>query len=255
MKVKEESEKVSLKLNILKTKIMASGPITSWEIDGETVETVAAFISLGSKITADGDCSHKIKRRSLLKRKVMTNLDSIFKSRDITLPTNVHLVKAMVFPVVMYGCESWTIKKAECRRIDALELWCWRTLLRVPWAARKSNQSILKEINPGCSLEGLMLRLRLQYFGHLMWRITRWKRPWCWEGLGAGGEGDDRGWDGWRASPTRWTWVWVNSGSWQWTRTPDVLGSVGSQTVGHDWATELKSNGGFNLTFDTGTHS
>ena len=148
MKVKEESEKVGLKLNIQKTKIMASSPITSWEIDGETVETVADFIVLGSKITAEGDCSHEIKRRLLLGRKVMTNLDRIFKSRDITLPTKIHLVKAMVFPVVMHGCESWTTKTDECRRIDAFELWCWRRLLRVPWAARRSNQSILKEISP-----------------------------------------------------------------------------------------------------------
>ena len=170
MKVKEESEKVGLKLNIQKTKIMASGPITSWEIDGQTVETVSDFIFLGSKITADGDCSNEIKRCLLLGRKVMTNLDSILQSRDITLPTKVHLVKAMVFPVVMYGCESWTLKKAECRRIDAFELWCWRRLLRVPWTARRSNQSILKEISPGCSLEGLTLKLRLQYFGHLMQR-------------------------------------------------------------------------------------
>ena len=151
MKVKQDREKAGLKLNIQKTKIMASGPITSWEIDGETVETVSDFIFGGSKITADGDCSHAIKRRLLLGRKVMTNLDSIFKSRDITLPTKVHLVKAMVFPVVMHGCESWTVKKAECRRIDAFELWCWRRLLRVPWTARRSNQSILKEILPGCS--------------------------------------------------------------------------------------------------------
>ena len=162
--MKEESEKVGLKLNI---QIMASGPITSWQIDGETVETVSDFIFLGSKITADGDCSHEIKRRLLLGRKVMTNLDSIFKSRDITLPTKVCLVKAMVFPVVMYGCESWTVKKAEHRRIDAFELWCWRRLLRVSWTARRSNLSILK-IRPGCSLEGLMLKLKLQYFGHLM---------------------------------------------------------------------------------------
>ena len=144
---------------------MASGPITSWEIDGQTV---ADFIFLGSKITADGDCSHEIKRCLLRGRKAMTNLDSIFKSRDITLPIKVHLVKAMVFPVVMYGCESWTVKKAECRRIDAFELWCWRRLLRVPWTARRSNQSILKETSPGCSLEGTMLKLKLQYFGHLM---------------------------------------------------------------------------------------
>ena len=171
MKVKEESEKVGLKLNIQKTKIMASVPFSSWEIDGETVETVSDFIFLGSKITADGDCSHEIKRRLLFGRKVMTKLDSIFKSRDITLPTKVCLVKAMVFTMVMYGCESWTVKKAECQRIDAFELWCWRGLLRVPWTARRSNQSILMEISPGCSLEGMMLMLKLQYFGHLMRRV------------------------------------------------------------------------------------
>ena len=168
MKMKEESEKVGLKLNIQKMKIMASSPITSWQIDGETVETVTDFIFLGSKITADGDCSHEIKRCLLLGRKVMTNLDTILKSKDINLSTKVLLVKAMVFPVVMYGCESWTIKKAECPRIDAFELWCWRRLLKVPWTARRSNQSILKEISPGCSLEGMMLKLKLQYFGHLM---------------------------------------------------------------------------------------
>ena len=161
MKVKEESEKVVLMLNIQKTKIMACGPITSWEIDGKTVETVSVFISGGSKITADADCSHEIKRCLLLGKKVMTNLDSILKSRDITLPTNVNLVKAMVFPLVMYGCESWTIKKTECQRIDAFELWCWRGLLRVPWTAKRSHQSILKEINPEFSLEGLTLKLKL----------------------------------------------------------------------------------------------
>ena len=165
MKVKEESEKVGLKLNIQKTKIMVSGPITSWEIDGEAVSD---FIFLGSKITADGDCSREIKRHLLIGRKVMTNLDSILKSRDITLPTKVRLVKAVVFPVVMYGCKSWTIKKVECQRIDAFELWCWRRLLRVPWTARRSNQSILKEISPGIALEGMMLKLKLQSFGHLM---------------------------------------------------------------------------------------
>ena len=165
MKVKHE--KVGLKL---KMKIMASGPITSWEIDVETVETVSDFIFLGSQITADGDYSHEIKRRLLLARKVMTNIDSIFKSRDITLSTKVCLVKAMVFPVVMYGCESWTIKKAECRRADAFELWCWRRLLRVPWTARRSKQSIVKEISPGISVEGMMLKLKLQYFSHLMRR-------------------------------------------------------------------------------------
>ena len=214
MKVKEENEKAGLKLNIQKTKIMASSPITSWQIDGETVETLRDFIFLGSKITADGDCSHEIKRRLLLGRKVMTNLDSIFKSRDITLPTKVRLVKAMVFHVVMFGCEWWTVKKAECWRIGAFELWCWRSLLRVPWTARRSNHYILKEINPGISLEEMMLKLKLQYFGHLMRRVDSLEKIWCWEGLRAGREGDDRERDGWMASPTRWTWVWVNSGSW-----------------------------------------
>ena len=171
MKVKVESEKVGLKLNIQKTKIMASCPITSWQIDGETVETVADFIFLGSKITADGDCSHEMKRRLLLGRKVMTNLDSILRSRDVTLLTKVCLVKAIVFLMVTYGCESWIIKQAEHRRIDAFELWCWRRLLRVPWTATRSNKSILKEISPGCSLEGLMLKLKLQYFGHLLRRV------------------------------------------------------------------------------------
>ena len=193
MKVKEESEKVDLKLNIQKTKIMASGPITSWEIDGETMETLSDFILGGSKISADGDCSHEIKRHLLLGRKVMTNLDSILKSRDITLSIKVRLVKAMVFPVVMYGCESWIVKKAELRRTDAFELWCWRRLLRVPWTARRSNQSILKEVSPGCSLEGLILKLKLQYFGHLMRRVDSLEKTLMWEGLRAGGEGDDRG--------------------------------------------------------------
>ena len=165
MKVKEESEKIGLKLNIQKTKIIASGPITSWQIDGETV---ADFILGGSKITADGDCSHEIKRRLLLGKKAMINLDSILQGRDITLPTKVRLVKALVFPVVAYGCGSWTIQKAERQRIDAFELWCWRRLLRVPWAARRPNQSILKEISPEYSLEGLMLKVKLQYFAHLM---------------------------------------------------------------------------------------
>ena len=171
MKMREESEKVGLKLNIQKTKIMASGPITSWEIEGETVETLSDFIFGGSKITTDGDCSHEIKTCLPLGRKVMTNLDSIFKSRDITLPTKIRLVKAMVFPVVMYGCESLIVKKAERQRIDAFELWCWRRLLRVSCTARRSNQPILKAINPGISLEGMMLKLKLQYFGHPMWRV------------------------------------------------------------------------------------
>ena len=184
MKVKEESGKVGLKLNIQKTKIMASGPITSWQIDGEIVETVADFIFLGSKFTADGDCSHEIKRRLFLGRKVMTNLDSILKSRDITLSTKVRLVKAVVFPVVTYRCESWTKTKAECGRTDAFELWCWRRLSRVPWTARRANQSILKEISPGCSLEGLMLKLKLQYFGHLMRRADSFEKTLRLGGIG-----------------------------------------------------------------------
>ena len=176
MKVKEDSLKPGLKLNFQKIKVMASGLITSWKIDGELMETVTDFIFWGSKITADGDCSHEIKRCLLLGGKAMTNLDRILKSKDITLPTKIHLIKALVFPVVMYGCESWTIKKAECQRIDAFELWCWRRLLRVPWMARRSNQSILKEISPEYSLEGLMLRLKLQYFGHLMQRTDSFEK-------------------------------------------------------------------------------
>ena len=191
----------------------------------------------GSKITADGDCSHEIKRDLLLERKVMTNLDSILKSRDITLPTKVCLVKAMVFPVVTYGCESWTIKKVECKRIDAFELWCWRRFLRVPWTARRSNQSILKEIYPEYSLEGLMLKLKLQYFGHLM-QITDSLEKTLMLGMIEGGrQGDNRVWDGWMASPTQWTSVWVNLRSWWWTGRPGVLQSMESQRVWNDWVT------------------
>ena len=236
-KVKEESEKAGLKLSIQKMKIMASGPITSWQIDGETVETVSDFIFLGSKITTDGDGNHDIKIHLLLQRKAMTNLDSILESRDITLPAKIHLVKGMVFPVVMYGCESCTIKKAEHQRIDAFELWCWRIFLRVPWTARRSNQFILKEVSPEYSLEGLMLKLNT--LATSCEELTHCKRLWCWEGLGAGGEGNTRGWDGWMASLTQWTWIWVNSGSWWWTGRPGVLRFMGSQRVGHDWATEL----------------
>ena len=201
---------------------------------------VSDFIFLGSKIITDGDCSYEIKRCLLLEREVMTNLDSIFKSRDITLPTKVPLVKAMVFPVVVYGCESWTVKKAEHRRIDAFELWCWRRLLRVPWTWRRSNQVHSKGDQPW------------DFFGRndakaetpvlcppQREELTHWKRLWCWVGLGAGGEGDDRGWDGWMASPTRWTWVWVNSRSWWWTGRPGVLRFMRSQRVGDDWVTEL----------------
>ena len=232
---------LSVHFNIHKTKIMTSGPITSWQIDGETVETVADLIFLGSKIMADGDYNHEIKRHSLLGRKVMTNLDSILKSRDITLSTNVPLVKAMVFPVVMYGCESWTIKKAERWRIDAFELWCWRRLLRVPWTARRSNQSILKEISPGCSLEGLMLKLKLQYFGHRMQRADSFKKSLMLGKTEGRRRRDSRGWDGWIASPTQWTWVWVDSGSWWWTGRPSMLQFMGLQRVRYDWATELNS--------------
>ena len=186
---------------------MASGPITSWQIDGETVEKMSDFIFLGSKITVDGDCSHEIERHLLLGRKGMISRDSILKGRDITLPTKVRLVKAVVFPVVMYGCESWTVKKAEHRRIDAFELWCWRRLLKVPSTTRRLNQCILKEISPGCSLEGLMLKLIVQYFATWCKELTHLKRPWCWERWRAAGEGDSRGWDGLMASLTQWTWV------------------------------------------------
>ena len=223
MKVKEESEKARLKLNIQKTKIMASGPITSWQIDGETVTD---FIFLGSKITADGDCSHEIKRYLLLGRKVMTNLDSILKNRDITLPTKIRLVKAMVFPVVMYEYESWSIKKAEHQRIDAFELWCWRRLLRVPWTARRSNQSILKEISPEYTLEGLMLKLKLQYFVYLMWRTDSLEKTLMLgktEGRRRRGRQRMRWLDG---ITTQWTWVWVNYGSWWWTGRPGLLQSM-----------------------------
>ena len=218
---------------------MASGPITSWQIDGKTLETVTDFIFGGSKITADRDCSHEIKRHLLLGRKVMTNLDSILQSRDITLPTKVCLVKAMVFPVVMYGCESWTIKKAECWRMDAFELWCWRRLLRVPWTARRSNQSILKEISPGCSLEGLMLKVKLQYFGHPMRRTDSLEKSLMLRKI--------RGWM--RRGQQRMRWLdgitdstdtsLGKSGSWWWTGMPGELQSVGSVRVRHNRVTEL----------------
>ena len=202
-------------------------------------ETVADFIFLGSKITADSDCSHEIKRRLLLGSKVMTNLDSMLKSRDITLPTKVLLVKGMVFPVVMYGCENWTIKKAELQRIDIFELWCWRRLLRVPWTARRSNQSILKEISPEYSLEELVLSWNSNTLATWCTELTYWKRSLCWERLKAGGEGDTWGWNGWMASPTQWIWVWVNSWSWWWTGRRGMLQSMGLQRVWHDWGTEL----------------
>ena len=227
MKVKEESENIGLKLNIQNTKIIASGPITSWQIDGETVETVSDFIFLGSKITADGDWGHEIRRHLILGRKVMTNLDNILKSRDITLSTKVSLVKAMVFPVVIYGCESWTIKKAESWRIDAFELWCWRRLLGMPWTARKSIQSILKEISPGCSLEGLMLKLKLQYFGHLMGRADSLENTLM---LGMIEGRRRRGWQRMRwldGITDSMAWVWVDSGSWWWTGRPGMLSSWG----------------------------
>ena len=190
---------------------MVSGPITSWQIDGETMETVSDFIFWGSKITADGDCGHEIKRHLLLGRKAMTILDSILKSRDITLPTKVHIVKAMVFPVVIHGCENWTIKKADHQRTDALEMWCWRRLLRVPWTARRSNKSTIKQINPVFSLKGLMLKLKLQYFGHLMWRANSLEKALMLRKIKGKGEGGGRGWDGYIASLTQWTWIWANS--------------------------------------------
>ena len=194
----------------------------------------------GSKITADGDCSHEIKTHLLLGRKTTTNLDRVLKSRDITLPTKVCVVKAMVFPVVMYECETWTIKKAECWRTDALVLWCWRRLLRVPWTARRSNQSVLKEISPGfVHWKDWWWSWNSSTLATSCEELTHWKRLWCWEGLGAGGEGDNRGWDGWMASLTRWMWVWVNSGSWWWIGRHGVLWFMGSQRIRHDWATEL----------------
>ena len=212
-------------------KSMASGPIPSWQIDGETMETVTDFIFLGSKITADGDCSHSL----LLGRKVMTNLDSILKSRDITLLTKVCIVKAMVFPVVMYLRESWTIKKAEHRRIDTFEQWCWRRLLRVPWTARRSNQSILKEINPEYSLEEMMLKLMLQYFDYLMWRADSLEKTLTLGEIEGERRRGNRGWDGWMTTLIQWTWIWVNSGSWWWTGRPGVLQFIGLQRVGHNW--------------------
>ena len=218
---------------------MASSPITLWQTDGKTMETVRDFLFLYSAITADGDCSREIERRLLFGRKAMTNLDSILKSRDITLLTKVHLVKAMVFPVVMYGCESWTIKKAEHRRIDISELWCWRRFLKVPWAARRSNQSIPKEIS-------LNIHWKDWCWSWILWPpdAKNWligSDPDAGKILEAGGEGDDRGWDGWMASPSQWTWVWASSGSWWWTGKLGVLLSMGSQRAGHNWATELKS--------------
>ena len=213
---------------------MASAPITSWQIDGETTETVRVYF-LGFQ---NGDCSHETKRRLVLWRKAMTNLDSILKSRDITLPTKICLVKAVVFPLLMYGCESWTIKRAEYWTIDAFELWCWRRLLRVPWTARRSNQSILKEISPEYSLEGLMLKLQLQYFGHLMRRANSLEKTLMLGRLKAGGKKDNRGWDGWMASLTQWRWVWASSRRWWRTWHPGMLQSLGSQGVGHDWVTE-----------------
>ena len=181
----------------------------------------------------------KFKRHSLLGRKAVTNLDRILKSRDITLPTKVHLVKAMVFPVVMYGCENWTIRKTECQRIDAFELWCWRRLLRLPWIARRSNQSILKEIVLNIHWKNWCWSWNCNTLATSCELLTHWKRPWCRERLKAGGEGDNRGWDGWMALPTRWTWVWASSGSWWRTGKPGMLQSMGSQRVGHDWVTEL----------------
>ena len=239
MKVKEESEKVVLKLNIHKTKIMASGSITSWEINRETVETVSDFIFLCSKITADGDCSHEIKRHLLLGRKVMTNLRQHIQKQRHYFANKGPSGQGYGFSSGHVWMWEFTGKKAECRKIDAFELWCWRRLLRAPWTARRSNQSILKEISPECSLEGLMLKLKLQSFGHLMQRADSLEKTLMLGGIGAGGEGDDRGRDGWMASPTRCAWVWVNCESWWWTGRPGLLWLIGSQRVGHDRATEL----------------
>ena len=223
---------------------MASGPITLWQIDGATMEIVTNFIFLGSKTTADGDCSHEIKRCLLLGRKPMTNLDSILKNRDVTLPTKVCPIKAMVFPVLLYGCESWVIRRAEPWRTDAFELWDWRRLLRVPWTARRSNQSVLKEFSSEYqswnSLEGLMLRLKLQYFGHLMQRTDSLEKTlMLGKTEGRRRRGVYGGWDGWMASPTWWLWVWASSRSWWWTGKPGVLQSTGSQRIGLNRVTKL----------------
>ena len=222
---------------------MAYGPITSWQIDGKTVETVTDFIFLGSKIAADGDWSHKIKRCLLLGRKAMTNLDSMLKSRDVTLVTKVHLDTAMVFPVAMYGCESWIIKKAEQWRTDAFELWCWRRLLRIPWTARRSNQSTLGESVLNIRWKAWCWSWSSNSLSTWCEQLTHWKRPWFWESLKAGGEGDNRGWDGWMALLTWWTLIWASSGSWWRTGKPGVLQSMGSQKVEHGWVdwTELRS--------------
>ena len=234
MKVKEKSEKVGLKLNIQKTKIMASGPITSWPIDGRMVETVRDFIFGGSKITANGDCSHESKSCLLLGRKAMTNLEACLKTREIILTTKVHLVKAMVCPLVMCGCESWTIKKAECQRIDVFELWCWRWFLRVPWTAKRSNESILKEISPEYSLQVLMLKWKLQYFGHLMQRTNslektlmlgriECRRKIWWQRM--------RWLDGGHDYSSLWAWLWLGSRSWWWTGKPGMLHSMGCREL------------------------
>ena len=217
---------------------MASGPITSWQIDGETMETVTDFIFLGSKITADGDCSHEIKKRLLLGRKALTNLDSSLKSRDITLPTRDPSSQSYGFSSGHVWMWELDYKEIWVPKNWWFGLWCWRRLLRVPWTEMRSKQSILKEISPEYSLEGLMLKLKLQYFATWCEELTHWKRPWCWERLKAG-KGDDRGWDGWMPSLTQWTWVWVSSRSCSWTRRPGVLQSMGLQRVGHDWANKL----------------
>ena len=217
---------------------MASGPITSWQTEGENLEVVTDFLFLGSRITVGGDCSQEIRRHLLLGRKAMTNRDSVLKIRDNTLPIKILIDKAMIFPVVTCGCESWTVKKAEHQRTDAFELWCWSRLLRVPWTARRSNLSILRKINPEYSLEGLMLQLKLQYFGYLMWKADSWKSPWCSERLTAEREEGIRGWDSWMASLIQWTWTWANVGRWWGTGRSGVLQSMGSQRVGHEWATE-----------------
>ena len=241
MKMKKESEKVGLKLNIQKTKIMAFGPITSWQIDGETMETVADFIFWGSRITADSDCSHEIKTCLLLGRKLMTNLNRILKSRDITLSTKVRLVKAMVFPIVVYGCESWTDHKESW----APKNWCFWTVVLEKTLGRPLDSKEIQPVHPRGNQSWIFIGMTdAEAETPILWpsdceELTHLKRPWCWKWLNAGGEGDGRRWDGWMASLTRWTWVWVSSRSWRWIGKPGVLQSMGSQRAGHDWMTEL----------------
>ena len=239
MKVKEESEKADLKLNFQKTKIMVSGPITSWQIDRETMETVTDLIFLGSKITADGDCSHEIKRHLLLGKRAMTKPRQHIKKQRCYFANKCPSSQSYGFSSGNVWMWELDLKKAEQWTIDAFELWCWRRLLRVPWTARRSNQSILKEISPEHSLEGLVLKLKLQYFGHLVQRTDSLEKTWMLGRIGGRRRRGDRGWDGWMASLTQWTCIWAGSGSWWWTGRPAMLQSMGSQRIRHDWVTEL----------------